>query len=145
MLCRYPVVVPGSFVAHGAASSPADHCHSLPSLAPAPGGGQVAPRTRSAFSSPQGKKIRVWFPSSRKPATPHRGVAFRWVRVRYDIKNVPPRKGWDIQIPRSPVTGLDLHFLPRRERKLECGFRRAGNQQHPTGVLHLNGFESDSR
>ena len=35
------------------------------------------------FLSPKGKKIIVWFPSSRKPATPHRGVAFKWVRVRF--------------------------------------------------------------
>ena len=34
LICCYPVAVPGIFLADGAASSSADRCHSLPSLAP---------------------------------------------------------------------------------------------------------------
>ena len=44
-------------------------------------------RTRFAFSPLE--KIMEWFPSSRKPATRPRRVAFRWVRVLFfSIRNI---------------------------------------------------------
>ena len=44
-------------------------------------------RTRFAFSFPLGKKIMVWFPSSREPPAVHRTAAFKWVRVRHLYTN----------------------------------------------------------
>ena len=40
---------------------------------------------------------------------------------------------------KGPLTGLDLHFLPRRGRKLRCCPRPAGDKQMPTGHLHWMG------
>ena len=40
-----------------------------------------------------------------------------------------------------PVTGLDLHFLPLGENRSVAAVE-TGGKQHPTGVLHLYGFES---
>ena len=41
-------------------------------------------------------KIEVWFPSSREPATVHRTVAFKWVRVHIVTKkkNHAKRRGF---------------------------------------------------
>ena len=49
---------------------------------------------------------KVWFPSSRKPATVHRTVAFKWVRVHspYNKKRERP-KGLSLFL--VPVTGLE--------------------------------------
>ena len=41
-----------------------------------------------------------------------------------------------------PVTGLDLHFLSHRERKLWSQLRPAEAEQQSTGLLQLDGFES---
>ena len=37
---------------------------------------------------------KEWFPSSREPATVHRTVAFRWVRVHRPAKNKTHPHGW---------------------------------------------------
>jgi hypothetical protein len=59
----------------------------------------------------RGAKIMVLPPSSRRQATVHRTVAFRWVRVLYYL----PTKKREAKPPSFSLvrmTGLDLHFCP---------------------------------